>query len=64
MQMSILLACVHNAEAQDSIIRYGCEPPHDCWKLNSGLLEKQTALLTAELSLQSSRSKHFKLNYV
>jgi hypothetical protein len=30
----------------------GCEPSCGCWDLNSGSLEKQTVLLTAEPSLQ------------
>ena len=31
----------------------GCEPPCGFWKLNSGPLEEQLVLLTAEPSLQS-----------
>jgi hypothetical protein len=30
----------------------GCEPPCGCWELNSGPLEEQSVLLTAEPSLQ------------
>jgi hypothetical protein len=30
----------------------GCEPPCGCWELNSGPLEEQSMLLTAEPSLQ------------
>jgi hypothetical protein len=30
----------------------GCEPPCGCWELNSGSLEEQSVLLTAEPSLQ------------
>ena len=30
----------------------GCEPPCGCWELNSGPLEEQAMLLTAEPSLQ------------
>jgi len=30
----------------------GCEPPCGCWDLNSGPLEEQSVLLTAEPSLQ------------
>ena len=30
----------------------GCEPPCVCWELNSGPLEEQSVLLTAEPSLQ------------
>ena len=29
----------------------GCEPPHGCWKLNSGPLEEQSMYLAAEPSL-------------
>jgi hypothetical protein len=29
----------------------GCEPPCGCWELNSGPLEEQSVLLTAEPSL-------------
>ena len=31
----------------------GCELPCGCWELNSGLLEEESVLLTAEPSLQS-----------
>ena len=31
----------------------GCEPSCGCWELNSGPLEEQSVLLTAESSLQS-----------
>ena len=34
------------------LITYGCEPPCGCWELNSGSLEEQAMLLTAEPSLQ------------
>jgi len=34
------------------LITDGCEPPHGCWDLNSGPLEEQTVLLTAEPPLQ------------
>jgi hypothetical protein len=37
----------------------GCEPPCGFWDLNSGPLEEQSALLTAEPSLQP-KTKHFK----
>jgi hypothetical protein len=30
----------------------GCEPPCGCWEVNSGSLEEQSVLFTAELSLQ------------
>jgi hypothetical protein len=32
----------------------GCEPSCGCWDLNSGLLEEQSVLLTAEPSLQQT----------
>ena len=34
------------------LITDGCEPPYDCWELNSEPLEEQPVLLTAEPSLQ------------
>jgi len=34
----------------------GCEPSCCCWELNSGPLEEQSMLLTAELSLQSTKA--------
>jgi len=34
------------------LITDGCEPPYGCWELNSGPLEEQSVLLTAEPSLQ------------
>jgi hypothetical protein len=34
----------------------GCEPPCGCWELNSGPLEEQSVLLTAESSLQPSHT--------
>ena len=38
-------------EAPDTIAD-GCEPPCDCWDLNSGLSEEQSVLLTPEPPLQ------------
>ena len=38
--------------APDLIID-GCKPPCGCWELNSGPLEEQSLLLTAEPSLQT-----------
>ena len=34
------------------LITGGCEPPCGCWDLNSGPLEEQPVLLTADPSLQ------------
>ena len=42
---------VGQKRAPDLIIG-GCEPPCGCWELNSGPLEEQPVLLTAEPSLQ------------
>ena len=35
----------------------GCEPPWGCWDLNSGSLEEQSVLLTAEPSLQPQQHR-------
>jgi hypothetical protein len=42
---------IHHKSALDPITD-GCEPPCSCWELNSGPLEEQSVLLTAEPSLQ------------
>jgi hypothetical protein len=42
---------MHQKNASDPITD-GCEPPCDCWDLNSGPLEEQSVLLTTEPSLQ------------
>ena len=41
----------HQKRAPD-LITDVCEPPCGCWELNSGSLEEQSVLLTAEPSLQ------------
>jgi hypothetical protein len=41
----------HQERASDPITD-GCEPPCGCWELNSGPLEEQSVILTAEPSLQ------------
>jgi hypothetical protein len=46
-----LLSQTHPKRVSDPITD-GCEPPHGCWELNSGSLEEQSVLLTAEPSLQ------------
>ena len=38
----------------------GCEPPCGCWELNSGPLEEQAMLLTAEPSLQPQNKSFLK----
>jgi hypothetical protein len=43
---------MHLKRASD-LITDDCEPPCGCWDLNSGPLEEQSLLLTAEPSLQS-----------
>jgi len=45
----------HQKRASDPITD-GCEPPCGCWELNSGPLEEQSVLLTAEPSLQPINS--------
>ena len=50
MYVSTLLQ-THQKRASDPITD-GCEPPCAFWELNSGLLEEQSVLLTAEQSLQ------------
>jgi len=45
----------HQTRASDPITD-GCEPPCGCWELNSGPLEEQSVLLTAEPSLQPTYS--------
>ncbi|EDL89906.1 rCG56979 [Rattus norvegicus] len=47
-----LFGKTHQKRALDPITD-GCEPPCGCWELNSGPLEEQSVLLTAEQSLQS-----------
>ncbi|EGV91681.1 hypothetical protein I79_016791 [Cricetulus griseus] len=49
----MLLSCIsaHQKRAPD-LITDSCEPPFDCWELNSGPLEEQSVLLTSEPSLQ------------
>jgi hypothetical protein len=45
----------HQKRASD-LITDGCEPPYGCWELNSGPLEEQSVLLTAEPSLHPEYS--------
>ena len=54
MYMNVLPAFtpVCQKRASDPITD-GCEPPRGCWELNSGPLEEQSVLLTAEPSLQT-----------
>jgi hypothetical protein len=40
----------HQKRASDPF-KDGCEPPCSCWELNSGPLEEQSVLLTAEPAL-------------
>jgi hypothetical protein len=40
----------HQKRASDAITN-DCEPPGGCWELNSGSLEEQSMLLTAEPAL-------------
>jgi E3 ubiquitin-protein ligase NEDD4 len=41
----------HQKKASDPITD-SCEPPCGCWELNSGSLEEQSVLITAEPPLQ------------
>ena len=52
MYMSIPLLSSDTPEEASDPITDGCEPPCGCWELNSGPLEEQLMLLTAEPSLQ------------
>jgi hypothetical protein len=38
----------HTKKMASNLITDGCEPPCGCWDLNSGPLEEQSMLLTAE----------------
>ena len=51
--MCVHCSCLqtHQKRASD-LITDGCEPPCGYWELNSGPLEEQSVLLTAEPSLQ------------
>ena len=53
MLMSALSACMHACQKRpsDPIID-SCEPLCGCWELDSGPLEEEQELLTAEPSLQ------------
>ena len=54
MYVSTLSLSSNTSEEAIGSITDGCEPPCGCWELNSGPLEKQSVLLTAETSLQPS----------
>ena len=43
-----------SSDTPEEGITDGCEPPCGCWEMNSGPLEEQSMLLTAEPSLQPS----------
>jgi hypothetical protein len=46
------VAVFRHQERESGLVTDGCEPPCGCWDLNSGPLEEQSVLLTAEPSLQ------------
>lgn len=53
---SLASRCLQRLEQTDLLgtgVTDGCKSPNGCWKQNLGPLEEQTALLTAESSLQS-----------
>jgi hypothetical protein len=49
---TLLLSSDTPEEQVADLIMVGCEPPCGCWDSNSGPLEEQSVLLTAEPSLQ------------
>jgi hypothetical protein len=51
MYMSTLLLSSHTPEEGIRSHSDGCEPPCGCWELNSGPLEEQSVLTTAESAL-------------
>jgi hypothetical protein len=61
MYMSALFACtsVCHKRASD-LITDGCEPPYGCWELNSGSLEEEAVLLTADPFLHPLMLSFFK----
>jgi hypothetical protein len=52
MYASILSLSLDNQKRASDPIWDHCEPPCDCWELNSGPLEEQSVLLITEPSLQ------------
>ena len=48
---TLLLSSDAPEEMASDLITDGCESPCGCWELNSGPLEEQSVLLTAESSL-------------
>ena len=51
--MLVHCSCLQTPQKRASdLITDGCEPPCGCWELNSGPLEGQSVLLTAEPSRQ------------
>jgi hypothetical protein len=46
----------HSRRGHQIFVTDGCEPPCGCWDLNSGPLEEQSVLLTAEPSNQPPHS--------
>ena len=52
MYVSTLLLSSDKQKRESDPITDGLEPPCGCWELNSGHLEEQSVLLTAEPSLQ------------
>jgi hypothetical protein len=50
--------------SEGGIRSHGCEPPCGCWDLNSGPLEEQSVLLTAEPSLQPLTISYMRTMYL
>jgi len=62
MHMSTLSMSSYQKRASDPITD-GCEPPCGCWELNSGPVEEQSVLLTAEPA-QKLLNNNSSINYL
>jgi hypothetical protein len=60
MYVSTLLLSSDKQKRESDPITDGLEPPCGCWELNSGHLEEQSVLLTAEPSLQPLTVQFFR----
>jgi hypothetical protein len=52
MCIGVLLACMSVRLSDPLLLNYSCEVRCGCWELNSGPLEEEPVLLTAETFLQ------------
>jgi hypothetical protein len=53
----------HSRRGHRTPITDGCDPPCGCWEMNSGPLEVQSVLLTAEPSISPAPSRLFLLSW-